>query len=145
MTLYLIGRCNPLVRCGGQERLYILLLTMVTAGPGKGQEKGRFKVHHQREPRPPYKFKVHDQIATPTHHHIRVHDVDGHMHEIRDEVHVTLCPSPSTLGTEGLLVGEPQQQQPKVVHQEVVGVVKQSGTFLDEVIVTGQGAGEVGL
>ena len=40
------------------------------------------------------------------------------MDEVRDEVEVALRPTSTTLGTERLLVGKPEQQQANVVGED---------------------------
>ena len=67
------------------------------------------------------------------------------MHEVRDKIEVALRPSPTALCAERLLVGKAQQQQSQVVDEEVEGVVKEARALLDEIVVSGQGAGEVSL
>lgn len=69
--------------------------------------------------------------------YLRSHDIDGHMHQIGNQVQIALGTSPSTLGTEGLLVRKPQQEEAEIVDQQVVGVVIQPRAFLDEVVVSG--------
>ena len=58
------------------------------------------------------------------------------MHEVGYEVHVALGSSPTTLGTEWLLIGKPDEEQTEVMCQHVVGGVKYASTLLKIVVVS---------
>ncbi len=60
----------------------------------------------------------------------RVEDVQGHVHEVWDEVHVALGATSSTLSTERPLIGKPEKEESEVVGYGVEGWVIEAGALL---------------
>ncbi len=67
------------------------------------------------------------------------------MHEVRDEIEVTLWTSSSTLSTKRLLIRKAKQKQSEIVHHDVIGMVIQARTFVHKVDVPSHGSREVRL
>ena len=58
------------------------------------------------------------------------------MYEVRKEVHIALTTSSATLGTERLLVSEPDQKQAKIVSEHMEGWIVYASALLEVVAVS---------